>query len=759
MNGVIMKKLYFILSLLLSLALSLAFTACGGENSARLSAPQIEIAENVLSWSPVQHADGYEIYENGALVSRQSETTYTVHENAKGEYKFKVKATSSDGTYGTSDFSNEVTYVVGSAVLSAPQITKQGKIISWTPVLHADGYEVYENGGLVTSQSATSYTIEKTEAGTYVYAVKATSTHPDYAASAFSNEVTEVITAQLAAPSIGISGKVISWEPVAHATMYAVYKNGYVEANVDAPATSYTITETQVGDYEFCVVARSTDPAFRMSEKSNVVKYTAEPVPLAAPSGLSVNGSLLSWNEVDGAGTYNIYEDDILVATQANSPYRISAVHDAGTFVYTIKALPRRGDKQYLESALSEPYTYVISDDRQPLSEPENLRIETRTVNLVPDDPSQGTMEIVYLVWNGVQHADGYFVYEDGYRIFATGGTEYALSEVMPGGHVYNVKAVGDGARYSSSGLSEPFTYNIAAEDTEFTVHLDISRAAGFNSAVTVSLWVQDDSGLPATDSGKTIVIPAGSLSGSATCTNSVKYVAKINGLPAGCYASEARLSAVSPEGTIAVYRQSSSLKLLTLGAEETLNAAEGAGGNVGAEQAYLFVAPEKGRYSLAADGGMICTVGGTERYEFSADMGEAVYITVNCQRAGSFTFKVEKAAKRYVNFGEMTADGPSGPANFIYDGQGETKLYFRASDRAVRYMFLFTTATMGNTRFVTLTVNGVDYEFDGGYCTSLNITIPASAEETELTIKLSGDAPGEGLTNVAFYVMPVSGN
>ena len=65
-------------------------------------------------------------------------------------------------------------------------------------------------------------------------------------------------------------------------------------------------------------------------------------------------------------------------------------------------------------------------------------------------------------------------------------------------------------------------------------------------------------------------------------------------------------------------------------------------------------------------------------------------------------------------------------------------------------------TATMSNTRFITLTINGVDYEFDGSYCTTQNILIPSSVTDTEITVTVSGASAGEGIGNVSFYVIPL---
>lgn len=751
------KKLISLLLLFSVVITLICFSACGeGKNApTALPFPQIELTGNVISWNEVENAENYEIYENGEKVAAQSETSYTVTKTAKGTYKFKIKAIDADGVYSASEFSNEVTYTVETDKLSAPKISKQDNIISWTAVQHADGYEVYENGVLVTSQAETSFTIQKTEAGTYRYTVKAISNSPDYTASEFSNEVTHIISTQLAAPEISLVGRVISWEPVQHAETYVIYENDYVILQSWAQ-TSYTIQQTLVGHYTYCVVAKSSDLAFKMSPKSNSVEYEALPVPLETPSNLSVDGNLLSWSEVENAGGYNVYENERLVSSkQPHSPYAIPLDKEPGTYIYTVEAVPVKDDPQYLNSELSQPYEYILSDERQTLATPQNVRTEQRDENKIPDDPSQGTISVLYLLWDSVDNASGYFIYEDGNRIYATQAESYVISEIQPGRHKYQVKAISTNTNYKSSELSSEVEYVVNAQSIEFTITLDKTYAAAFNSAVTVSIFAQDNNGFPVVDTNNKINIPAGGSSGKVTLSNGGRYVAKITSSLSGYYASEVKLSATATSGTISIY--DTSLSRINLNQEKSFTAESGDTGNVGAEQMLLFVAPAKGQYMINADSGMICTVNGAERYLFSADENEAILLTVNCQSAGMFNFKISTATKQYINFGEMSFDGPSGQSNTVYADQSETKFYMHASAEAKRYTFLFTTATMGNTRFVTLTINGVDYEFDGAYCTSLNITIPESATDIEITIKVFGEAREEGLANVGFYVIPLT--
>lgn len=80
--------------------------------------------------------------------------------------------------------------------LSKPEITLTNNIISWNAVEHADGYIVKEGTTEVSTQTALSYTINKTDAGSYTYTVTATSTDEKYTASAESDAVTYTVQPQ-----------------------------------------------------------------------------------------------------------------------------------------------------------------------------------------------------------------------------------------------------------------------------------------------------------------------------------------------------------------------------------------------------------------------------------------------------------------------------------------------------------------------------------------------------------------------------------
>lgn len=79
---------------------------------------------------------------------------------------------------------------------------------------------------------------------------------------------------KLAIPTITLNNNVVSWNTVDNATGYIVSKNNIEEAV--QTLTSYTISDTALGDYVIKVKAVSTNSKYEDSDYSNSVTYTIE---------------------------------------------------------------------------------------------------------------------------------------------------------------------------------------------------------------------------------------------------------------------------------------------------------------------------------------------------------------------------------------------------------------------------------------------------------------------------------------------------
>lgn len=430
--------------------------------------------------------------------------------------------------------------------LAAPEIQLSGNVISWDEVDNATGYSVYEGDAKEADITDTYYTISKEEPGTYTYTVVATSTDSAYTQSAKSNAVTYTVVAKapIESPVISLdkATKTISWQPVSVAVGYRVYLDDEKVTATDlaATVTSYTIpdTITDPGEYTYTVVAVA-DPAGTLGNSlpSNAVKYYVQG-PLPAPTGVSVDGNVLSWTAVDGATSYVIYkgisaeatDDKVTEVTGGNTTTYTINEANAGTFYYAVSA-NAQGSERYREGEKSAAVEYI---------KPADLAKPVVTV--------EGTT----LSWGKVDNAEAYEVYcsdvEDelgekvaDVQLVAEQQTyTYTIEETTIGIYYYTVKAITTDVHYASSASEqaryivfpqaidlnadeEPVLVNAATAPADINLGANVEKGKDYVLAVSVLDPLDANTVTVTLDEGKTVTI-------SGAGVDFVKFVAFVDG-------------------------------------------------------------------------------------------------------------------------------------------------------------------------------------------------------------------------------------
>lgn len=108
-----MKKQKTLIALVIVLAISIvSLIACKPTGGGTLTAPQIELNGNVVSWKAVEHADSYDVTVGSDSPVNVKNTSYTVTKTEAGSYDITVIAKSNDSAYTDSAKSNKVTFTV-----------------------------------------------------------------------------------------------------------------------------------------------------------------------------------------------------------------------------------------------------------------------------------------------------------------------------------------------------------------------------------------------------------------------------------------------------------------------------------------------------------------------------------------------------------------------------------------------------------------------------------------------------------------------
>lgn len=140
------------------------------------------------------------MYENDILIdtvandASAAKQVYAITQQAVCIYEYTVKATTTNDDYKKSELSNTILYEIKAPKikLATPvlNLDEEAGTITWQPIENASRYNVTMNGQNMGNQVGTTYTINVTESGEYIFKVKAIPGNSDYLESEYSEPVT-----------------------------------------------------------------------------------------------------------------------------------------------------------------------------------------------------------------------------------------------------------------------------------------------------------------------------------------------------------------------------------------------------------------------------------------------------------------------------------------------------------------------------------------------------------------------------------------
>ncbi|MDE7162230.1 MAG: hypothetical protein K2N65_05685, partial [Anaeroplasmataceae bacterium] len=261
--------------------------------------------------------------------------------------------------------------------LKAPLLKIEGTKVTWTPILHADSYVVYDEfrGGddIYTyglgTQTENSYEIILMGKGTYTVKVQAISNdHTKYTDSELSEPVNYECTAfgemKLDAPVLTLTDNVVSWTAVSQADAYVVNVNG---TDLESQTTlSYTITSTEAEENVVVKVKAIVynqdlydieNSDYSLPVTYEVVKPTPIPTPveLSAPS-ITLSENIVSWQGVDNADGYIVNLNGTDLEEQTETTYTINPSEE-GEYEVVVRAVSH-DTTHFTNSSTSNKVTY-----------------------------------------------------------------------------------------------------------------------------------------------------------------------------------------------------------------------------------------------------------------------------------------------------------------------------------------------------------------------------------------------------------------
>ena len=340
--------------------------------------------------------------------------------------------------------------------LSYQYITPDDVKLTWSAVVNATGYKIYEitEGQLISHGTVTtnSYTINDLPEGTYTYVVSTLSANGESGPGA--PITVNVAYPTMAAPTLtytlqNVNDINLSWTTSQNAEEYKVYQiglNGEYTLVTTVKGKTYTISNAPEGDFTYAVT--SFNSKYGESPISNTVSVTSVHPEMVAPTNLAytianVNDLTLKWTASSNATGYNVYQiidgQKVLKSTVTGTSVTYTNT-PSGEYVYEVHSVSSR----FGESAEGSQITVTVGSVTMlpPLS-------VTYTIANLND---------LTLKWDAVTNATSYKVYQiiDGQKVLKSTvtGTRVTYTNIPSGEYVYEVHSVSSRFGESAEGSS-----------------------------------------------------------------------------------------------------------------------------------------------------------------------------------------------------------------------------------------------------------------------------------------------------------------
>ncbi|WP_258171053.1 OmpL47-type beta-barrel domain-containing protein [Paenibacillus sp. R14(2021)] len=346
--------------------------------------------------------------------------------------------------------------------LATQLITPDDAKLTWSSVVNATGYNVYEitDGQLILrgTTATNSYTVNNLAEGSYTYVVSTLSAEGESGPCApitVSISYPEMAAPTLSYSLVNVNDIKLSWTAVPYAESYSLYQmdsDGQQKLLTSGTARTFTISNAPEGTYKFAVSAANT--LYGVSPLSAQVQAEIIHPTMAAPGNSTytlANGNdlTLKWDAAANATDYKVYQlvdgQKVLKSTVTGTSVAYSNV-PAGEYVYEIHSESSR----FGESAEGSQVTVNINTVT--MTAPTNFRFTIANANDIT------------LKWDAVTFATSYKVYQimGGQKVLKSTvtGTSAVYTNVPAGDYTYEVHSVSADFGESAEGSQLALTVN-----------------------------------------------------------------------------------------------------------------------------------------------------------------------------------------------------------------------------------------------------------------------------------------------------------
>ena len=346
-----------------------------------------EVGSVVIKWEPINNAAEYIIFRDNTELTKTTVPTYKDKIAGGKSYAYNVTVVDNNGEKGTRSITEW-----GKSLFKSPSnikgiANKNAVSLSWEEINNVSSYNIYRDDDLINTTTENEYSDYKLKYDEdYSYAIVSLDHHQEEGPKSSTNSVKthkEIKKIKKISAEAGESTVNLEWTKHELAVIYKIYQNG---ALIDSTkSTKYSAT-TDPGS-ENCFTVSAIDKYGSEGPQSvpacDKAQYPPpEKISLALGGKYTddMNTIFISWDSVEGAGSYNIYRDGKTLTNSKNTKYSDKALDFGKEYTYEISSLSNEGLEGPLSNSVKEKTPNVYKINGQLINEKGQPKIDEAKV-------------------------------------------------------------------------------------------------------------------------------------------------------------------------------------------------------------------------------------------------------------------------------------------------------------------------------------------------------------------------------------------
>ncbi|MBR5147017.1 MAG: T9SS type A sorting domain-containing protein, partial [Bacteroidales bacterium] len=368
-----------------------------------------------LTWNAVENALSYNIYNGVNKVANVTTTSYVVDNlNYYTDYCFTVSAVRNETETDKSEEACSKTFDLSITTpenLIAEALSFSSISLTWNAVENALSYNVYNGGIMIANVTGNSYIVNDLNYDTdYCYTVSAVrnETETEKSESACAKTLLPITTPEnVIAEATSVSSISLTWNAVENALSYNVYSGENKIANVIE--NTYIVNELNYyTDYCFTVTAVRNETETEKSESACAKTFD---LPIVAPTNFAATpintaSIILTWNIVENALSYNVYQGNSLIANVASNMYSANDLESYTEYCFAVTAVRNETESDKSEEVCAKTMDLSVTKPEEVAATP------TSTSSII-------------ITWDIVENALSYNLYRDNELVKNLKNTNY----------------------------------------------------------------------------------------------------------------------------------------------------------------------------------------------------------------------------------------------------------------------------------------------------------------------------------------------